>query len=171
MAFGIGKIRLKRFSLPKFGVRGSLFAAFAVIARALTREDMGILAVLTLVASGAQVLSGLGLGSTATQFVASLQGQGDPDNTSRAGYSCLIINASMTAIVATVTFFSAGPLAVYLLGTASRAIFFKLLTWEVAALGVNYSLGSLLLGLKRFRNYSKRRNHFKNRQKPRIFNC
>src|SRR3954449_2898063 len=32
MAFGIGKIRLKRFSVPKFGVRGSLFAAFAVIA-------------------------------------------------------------------------------------------------------------------------------------------
>jgi hypothetical protein len=34
MAFrlGIGKFRLKGFSLPKFGVRGSLFAAFAVIA-------------------------------------------------------------------------------------------------------------------------------------------
>jgi hypothetical protein len=29
---GIGKFRLKGFSLPKFGVRGSLFAAFAVIA-------------------------------------------------------------------------------------------------------------------------------------------
>ena len=115
---------------------------------------MGILAVLTLVASGAQVLSGLGVGSTATQFVATLQGQGDPDNTSRAGYSCLIINASMAAVVASVTFVSAGSLALYLLGTASRAIFFRLLTWEVAALGVNYSLGSLLLGLKGFRNYS-----------------
>src|SRR3954470_16642650 len=30
--FGIGKFRLNGFSFPKFGVRGSLFAAFAVIA-------------------------------------------------------------------------------------------------------------------------------------------
>ena len=32
LRFGIGKVRLKGFSLPKFGIRGSLFAAFAVIA-------------------------------------------------------------------------------------------------------------------------------------------
>ena len=32
LRFSIGKIRLKGFSFPKFGVRGSLFAAFAVIA-------------------------------------------------------------------------------------------------------------------------------------------
>ena len=32
LRFGIGNFRLKRFSFPKFGVRGSLFAAFAVIA-------------------------------------------------------------------------------------------------------------------------------------------
>jgi len=32
LRFGIGKFQLKAFSLPRFGVRGSLFAAFAVIA-------------------------------------------------------------------------------------------------------------------------------------------
>lgn len=32
LRFGIGKVRLKGFGFPKFGVRGSLFAAFAVIA-------------------------------------------------------------------------------------------------------------------------------------------
>ena len=32
LRFSIGKIRLKRFRLPRWGVRGSLFAAFAVIA-------------------------------------------------------------------------------------------------------------------------------------------
>src|SRR3954471_23199089 len=32
LRFSIGKIRLKGFSFPKFGVRGTLFAAFAVIA-------------------------------------------------------------------------------------------------------------------------------------------
>jgi hypothetical protein len=30
--FKVGKSRLKGFSFPRFGVRGSLFAAFAVIA-------------------------------------------------------------------------------------------------------------------------------------------
>jgi methyl-accepting chemotaxis protein len=32
LRFGIGKFRLKGFSFPKFGVRGTLFAAFSVIA-------------------------------------------------------------------------------------------------------------------------------------------
>src|SRR3954469_14445566 len=32
MAFKIGNFKLKGFSFPRFGVRGSLFAAFAVIA-------------------------------------------------------------------------------------------------------------------------------------------
>src|SRR3981189_3165607 len=32
MAFKIGKFKLKGFSFPRFGVRGSLFVAFAVIA-------------------------------------------------------------------------------------------------------------------------------------------
>jgi O-antigen/teichoic acid export membrane protein len=129
-------------------------AAFAVIARAVTKEDMGILAILTLVAGGSQVLSGLGVGSTATQFVASLRGEGESDNASMAGYGCLVINASMTAVIASTAFFSAGSLALFLLGSASRASFFRLLTWEIAALGVNYSLGSLLLGLKHFKYYS-----------------
>lgn len=129
-------------------------AAFAVIARAITRADMGSLAVLTLVASGAQVIAGLGVGSTTIRFVASLQGQGDHENMSRAGYSCLIINASMTAVIVSVVFFSSTPIALLLLGTSSRGNLFRLLSWEIAALGVNYSLGSLLVGLKRFREYS-----------------
>src|SRR5215813_12148465 len=32
MVFGIGKLGLGKFRLPKFGVRGNLFSAFAVIA-------------------------------------------------------------------------------------------------------------------------------------------
>ena len=32
LGFSIGKIRLKRFRLPRMGIRGNLFTAFAVIA-------------------------------------------------------------------------------------------------------------------------------------------
>src|SRR6476660_2289591 len=43
LRFGIGKFRLKGFGFPKFGVRGSLFAAFAVSAgAALVLGHLGV---------------------------------------------------------------------------------------------------------------------------------
>jgi O-antigen/teichoic acid export membrane protein len=129
-------------------------AAFAVIARAITRADLGTLAILTLVAGGAQLMSGLGVGSTATQFVASLEGQGNHKDAARAGYGCIIINTCMTAIVLSAVFLLSGSFASFLLGTVSKANLFRLLTWEIAVLGLGVSLGNILLGFKRFREYS-----------------
>jgi O-antigen/teichoic acid export membrane protein len=129
-------------------------AAFAVIARAITKEDMGGLTVLMLMAGGAQLLTGLGVGSTATQFVASLEAKGDYEKMRMAGYECFTINALMTALIALATFFSADSLASFLFGTFSRANLFRLLIWEIAAVSLNNSLNSILTGLKRFKEIS-----------------
>jgi O-antigen/teichoic acid export membrane protein len=115
---------------------------------------MGGLAVLMLVGSGAQLVAGLGVGSTATRFVASFEAKGDYDSMRRAGYECFIINAVMTAAIVLVTVLSADSLAPVLLGNATRGNLFRLLSWDIAAVSVNNALNNILTGLKRFKELS-----------------
>jgi len=128
--------------------------SFAFIARAISRNDMGELAVLGLVAAATQTIAGLGVGATAVRFVASFQSKGDPESMRKVGYECLLINGIATVIVSSITYTLANPLARLLLGNASRGNLFQLLVLEIFALGVNYSLSNLALGLRRFREYS-----------------
>ena len=127
-------------------------ASFAVVARAISRSDMGGLAVLSLVSAATYVVGGLGVGSTAVRYVASLQSKSDYEGTRKVGYECLMINGVATLFIAAVTYLSANTLALLLLGSAARGNLFKLLIWEILALGVNYSLSNLALGLKCFRS-------------------
>lgn len=129
-------------------------ASFAVIARAISRSDMGGLAILSLVSAATYVVGGLGVGSTAVRHVASLQAKSDYEGMRKAGYDCLLINAVGTFIIAAITYLSANTLALLLLGSAVRANLFRILVWEILALGVNYSLSNLAVGLKRFREFS-----------------
>lgn len=125
--------------------------SFAVVARLISREDMGGLGILVLVASAAQVVAGLGLSSTATRFVASLEASGDWLSARRAGYECLLVNSTVSVLLALATYASADFLASALLGSASRALLPKLLSLEIAAIGINYLLISVLTGLRKFR--------------------
>jgi O-antigen/teichoic acid export membrane protein len=128
--------------------------AFAIIARLVSREEMGVLGVLTLVASAGQLIAGLGVGSTATRFVASFEASGDKLNARRAGYGCLIINSLGSLAVAFGTYLLADTLASALLGSPLRGNLLRLLCLEIAAVGLNYSLVSILTGLKRFTELS-----------------
>jgi O-antigen/teichoic acid export membrane protein len=128
--------------------------AFAYIARAITRYEMGSLAVLMLVAGGVQVLTDLGVGLAATQFVATYEAKKEYKNMRAAGYTYLIINALMTAIVVIAIIVSADSISKFMLGAASRANLFRLVTWEIAAISVNGAFNSILTGLKRFREIS-----------------
>jgi len=128
--------------------------AFAVIARLISREEMGGLAVLSLLASGAQVLAGLGIDSTAVHFVASFEGTGEYEKMRRAGYGCLILNGIGVLLLVAAIYLSADALASSLLGSISAATLIKLLTLEIAAIGINLSLTGILVGLKRFREIS-----------------
>jgi O-antigen/teichoic acid export membrane protein len=115
---------------------------------------MGGLAVLNLVVAGTQLVAGLGVGATAVRFVASFQSKGDYESMRKAGYECLLINAIATVIIAALAYLFANTLALFLLGTSARGNLFRLLVWEILALGVNYSLSNLAMGLRRFRAFS-----------------
>jgi len=128
--------------------------AFAIIARLISREEMGILAVLLLLVAAVQVLAGLGLGVTATKLVASFDAMEERDKMRRTSYSCLIINVLATTVLVVALYLSADRLAVFLLGSSSNANLLRLLTLEIAATSVNGPLVSVLAGLKRFREIS-----------------
>jgi O-antigen/teichoic acid export membrane protein len=129
-------------------------AAFAVIARLISRVDMGVLAVLIVITTGCSFLAGLGVGSAATKFVASFQGAGDLEKASQAGYECIVINFLGTVILAVILFSLSDSLAGWLLGSASRGILIRLLLPEVVAVCMTTSLSSVLVGLRKFREYS-----------------
>jgi len=128
--------------------------AFAFIARLISREEMGGLAVLMLIAAGAQLLSDLGLGATTTKFVASFESTGEYDKMRSAGYECIVANGAATLVMAVLVYFSAGLLAPSLLGSVSRTSSIKLLTLEICALGIRNPLSNILTGLKKFREIS-----------------
>ncbi len=129
-------------------------AAFAIIARLISREEMGGLAVLLLIAAGMQFLAGLGVGSTATRFVASFEAAGEYEKMRRAGYECLVLNGLCVLVLCVGIFFSADMLASFLFGSISRANLLRFLTLEIGAVGVSQSLGGILVGLRRFKEIS-----------------
>jgi O-antigen/teichoic acid export membrane protein len=125
--------------------------AFALIARLISREEMGAVVVLTLIATGAQLLSSLGFGATATRFVSSLEATGEHDKMRSAGYECILITIAATLAASAIVYLSAGPLAASLLGSSSQANLIRLLPLEICALGISSILTNVLIGVKKFK--------------------
>jgi len=128
--------------------------AFAVMARLISREEMGALAVLTLVASAAQLLAGLGVGATATKFIGGLQLGVAREEMRTAAYECLTINLLGTVLLMVAVYFSSGLLASQFLGSTTQTNLIQLLVIDVGALCINYSLSAILAGLKMFKEWS-----------------
>ena len=128
--------------------------AFAVIARLISRTEMGELAVLTLIGAAAQVFAGLGVSATATNYVASFEASGEYEKMRAVGYECLILNGLGTLALVLIVFASADPLAASLLGASSKANLVRLLIFTMGAVSINYSLSAILYGLKRFKQVS-----------------
>jgi O-antigen/teichoic acid export membrane protein len=125
--------------------------AFALIARLISREEMGAVVVLTLVATGAQLLSSLGLGATATRFVSSLESTGEREKMRSAGYECILITLTATLAASALVYLSADSLATSLLGSSAQANLIRLLPLEICALGMSSILTNVLIGLKKFK--------------------
>ncbi len=92
--------------------------AFAIIARLISREEMGVVAVLVLISATAQLVTGLGVGAAATKFVASFDSMKEHEKMRQAGYSCLTLTILATVVVVFVTYLSAEVLS----GSADREL-------------------------------------------------
>jgi len=125
--------------------------AFAFIARLISRDDMGGLAVLVVVVNFTQIIAGLGVGAAATRFVAFFQGKGEEENMRRVAYESVLINALATITIGIIVYFAAPSLAAYVLNPTWGLAWFQLLTLEIGAVGLGSSFQSVLVGLKKFK--------------------
>jgi O-antigen/teichoic acid export membrane protein len=115
---------------------------------------MGQLTVVLLVVSVAQWLTGLGLKATATKYVASFQSTAQDEKMRQVGYECILINGLATVVLTSFAFLGADILASWLFGSTSNSLLLRLLSLEIAALAIGYSLTAVLIGLRRFREVS-----------------
>lgn len=133
---------------------GVSITAFAIIARLISKNEMGEVVVLMLITNGAALLAGMGVSSTATKFVASFNAKDEYEKMRRAGYGCLIINLMATAIISIAIYFSSDLLASFLFGNIAKGALLRLLLLEIVAISMTSSLAGILTGLKLFRQLS-----------------
>jgi O-antigen/teichoic acid export membrane protein len=72
----------------------------------------------------------------------------------QVGYECILINGLATVVLTASAFLGADILAEWLFGSTSNSLLVRLLSLEIAALAIDYSLVAVLIGLKRFREVS-----------------
>lgn len=128
--------------------------AFAIIARLLTRADMGVMAVLLLVSVGIQVLAAFGVGSASTRFIAQFEASNDHEKTQHVAYEALRISALLVSIFTGIVYAFADSFSQFLFGNLSNAILLKLLTLQIIGASVSNSFTNILTGLKKFKELS-----------------
>lgn len=123
--------------------------AFTLIARTLTKMEMGITVALSLTLSIAQLLSDLGFSRGLTKHIAEYRGR-DADY-SPILFSGLLVKTSTASVLAIFCAVVAPQLSQVLLGSDKYAILFQLLSIHVLSTCIYTTLDSFFLGLNKIR--------------------
>jgi O-antigen/teichoic acid export membrane protein len=125
---------------------------FAFIARLISTSQMGLLAILSLILSLAQLIAPLALPNAITRFVAEELAQGQKPNAADVIYQSTAISVALAAIMAVACFMFSSQISAAL---STEPVVFQLLSVDIfVTAGFNQTLGSALLGAQRFRDYS-----------------
>jgi O-antigen/teichoic acid export membrane protein len=126
--------------------------AFAFIARLISTSQMGLLAILSLVLSLAQLVAPLALPSAITRFVAEELAQGRRQNAAAVFYQSTKVSVAVSAILAGACFLFASPVAAAL---STEPVVFQLLAVDVFLIaGLIQTLANGLIGAQKIRDYS-----------------
>jgi O-antigen/teichoic acid export membrane protein len=126
--------------------------AFAFIARLISTSQMGLLAILSLMLSLAQLTAPLALPNAITRFVAEELAQGRRPNAADAIYQSTGMSVGVAALMAVACFMFSSQISAAL---STEPIVFQLLAVDIfVTAGFNQTLASALLGAQRFRDYS-----------------
>ena len=126
--------------------------AFAFIARLISTSQMGLLSLLSMVLSLAQLIASLALPGAIARFVAEELAQGRRQNAAAVFYQSTKISLTLSTIISVACFLSASPLSATL---ATEPIVFELLAVDVfITAGLIQTLANALVGAQRFRDYS-----------------
>lgn len=125
--------------------------AFAILARIITTEQMGILAVLSLVTAFCQALDGAAFQQAATKFIGELH-PNKKAAISAIFYQSIRVSIFFSVPLVVVVFLLSPTLASTLLGAATDAYFFRFLALDILvyAGALPVAIGALY-GLQRFR--------------------
>ena len=126
--------------------------AFAVLTRLIATEDMGILAVLSLVSGICTTIGELSLPNAVIKFVAECLARGERDSAASVFYQSLRTTLIVTLPLAIAVYFAASILSTLLLHQASYAIYFRYLAFDIIlSCGLTPVLAAALLGLHKFK--------------------
>jgi O-antigen/teichoic acid export membrane protein len=127
--------------------------SFAILARIITPQEVGILSVLSLVTALSLAIVGSAFQDSASKFIGELSDQ--PGMVSAIFYQTLRISVVLSVPLAAVVFFDARAFATALLGNAAYAYLFNVLAADILiyAGALPVAIGTLY-GLKKFKTTS-----------------
>jgi O-antigen/teichoic acid export membrane protein len=147
VARGVSYLWMQTFATTLAGVVG-----FAFLARLISTSQMGLLAILSLILSLAQLIAPLALPNAITRFVAEELARGRKPNAADVIYQSTVVSVALAAMMAVACFLVSSQISVAL---STEPMVFQLLAVDIfVTAGVNQTLGSGLLGAQRFRDYS-----------------
>ncbi len=130
----------------------SMVVSFAILARLITVEEMGIMAVLLLVIGSCEVAATLGLRQATTRFIAKESALSGAQAATSIFYQALRTTFLLAVPLAVFVFVGADILSAQLLGTPSEAVFFRILAFDVTLYaGLLPVLEGAMLGLQKFK--------------------
>jgi O-antigen/teichoic acid export membrane protein len=130
----------------------AMAVSFAVIARLITTEEMGIMAVLLLVQGFCQLIATLALQQAVTKFISENLEPGGKHVAASVFYQAMRLTLLSATLIALVVFLGASLLASEMLGDQTHAVLFQVLGLDIVLYaGALPVLTGTMLGLQRFK--------------------
>ena len=130
----------------------AMAVSFAVIARLITTEEMGIMAVLLLVNGFCQLIATLSLQQAVTKFISENSEPGGKHIAASVCYQAMRLTLLSATLIALLVFLGASVLASEMLGDQTHAVLFQVLGLDIVLYaGALPVLTGTMLGLQRFK--------------------
>jgi len=143
---GASEVALGSIHLTLQRVFSTLISVFGVafLARAITREEMGILSAITLISSFIQLTSSFGLTQSIAKYVSELKGRGEDISTHFV--SALLFKIPVALLACSALFLFSEDISSILFGSPLHHELVKLAALDAFALSLSPILRSVLLG-------------------------
>jgi len=122
-----------------------------IIARLMTKTEMGVYATLSLVFALAQIGASFAFPSAAVKFIAELKGQNDQRGTAGVAFQILRFSGVASILFGSLVFLFSTQISYLLTRTTGYVEVFKILALDLAFAGVLPSLNGIMIGLKKMK--------------------
>jgi O-antigen/teichoic acid export membrane protein len=131
------------------GIVGAV--GFGIIARLMTRTEMGVYVTLNLVFALVQIGASFALPNAAVKFIAELRGQNDRKGAAGVAFQILRFTLVASIISGSLAFFFSTQICYLLTKTTGYVEVFKILALDLVFAGVLPSLNGIMVGLQKMR--------------------